>query len=88
MFCTYAYACDNCAAQRIQIRVKGIATEIYNVLNEKWAFKPLYTTANETVFEVFSEPGTLFFYGIRWAENRYGKAVEMDVTSAPHDFED
>ena len=88
MFCTYAYACDNCAAQRIQIRVKGIATELYNVLNEKWAFKPLYTTRNETVFEVFSEPGTLHFYGIRWAENRDGEAIEVEVGSAPHDFED
>lgn len=88
VFCTYAYACDGCAAQRIQIRVKGIATELYNVLNEKWAFKPLYTTRNETVFEVFSEPGTLHFYGIRWAENRDGEAIEVEVGSAPHDFED
>lgn len=88
VFCLYAYACDGCAFQRIQVRVRGIADELYSLANEKNVFKPLYTTKNETVFELFSEPGDLAFYGIRWSENRYGEAVEEEVTSAPHDFED
>ena len=88
-FCVYPYACDeNAAAQQIRVRVKGIATELYSLENEKFRIKPLYVDHNETLFEIYTEPGEFSFYGIRWAENRYGEKIEEEWGSAPHDFED
>lgn len=88
-FCVYPYACDeNAAAQQIRVRVKGVATELYSLENEKFRVKPLYVDHNETLFEIYTEPGEFSFYGIRWAENRYGEKIEEDWGSAPHDFED
>ena len=88
-FCVYPYACDeNAAAQQIRVRVKGVATELYSLENEKFRIKPLYVDHNETLFEIYTEPGEFSFYGIRWAENRYGEKIEEEWGSAPHDFED
>lgn len=87
-FCIYPYACDGCQPERIQVRVHGIAKELYTLTNEKNAIKPLYTTNDETVFELMTLPGDFTFWGIRWAENRQGVQAEAAWGSAPHDFED
>lgn len=87
-FCVYPYACDGSAAERIKICVRGIAESLYTLTNEKQVVKPLYTTNDETFFEVFTLPGDAAFYGINWAANRHGSKAEEGWGSAPHDFED
>lgn len=88
VFCVYPYACDGCAAQRIRVRVRGIAKGMRNLSNERWSVQPLYTTRSETIFEVMTQPGDFAFYAIDWAENRDGEAEEELTGSAPHEFDD
>ena len=88
VFCVYPYACDGCAAQRIRVRVRGIAKGLRNLSNARWSVKPLYTTRSETIFELMTQPGDFVFYAIDWAENRDGEAEEELTGSAPHEFDD
>lgn len=86
-FCIYPYACDGCAAQRIRVRVRGVAEALCPLEAPGREVKPLYVAPNnETVFELMTEPGEFAFYAIRWAENREGTALQADWGSAPHEF--
>ena len=86
-FCIYPYACDGCAAQRIRVRVRGVAEALCPLEAPGREVKPLYVAPNnETVFELMTEPGEFAFYAIRWAENRKGDALQADWGSAPHEF--
>ena len=88
-FCIYPYACDGCAAQRIRVRVRGVAEALCPLEAPGREVKPLYVAPNnETVFELMTEPGEFAFYAIRWAENREGTALQADWGSAPHEFEE
>lgn len=60
-FGIYSYTSDKCKPARVQVHISGNIEELQEIPAGK-ELKPYYCTADETVFEIKTIPGSFYFY--------------------------